>query len=114
MRHHHVISALVSLGLSETDARVYMHLATKGPQEVGLIAEALRMQEDLLRKSLENLKDKGIVTYTSKQSTLFSALSFNNVLDLLLKEHKKETREMNRSKDYMLSKWEAMVKDDPN
>ena len=114
MSHHRVIGALVSLGLSETDARIYMHLAAKGPQEAGLIAEALKMPEDLLRKALENLKDKGIVAYASKQSTLFSAISFNKALDLLLKEHEKETREMARSKDDTLSKWEAMIKGDPN
>ncbi len=114
MNHKRVLNALASLGLSQTDAEVYIHLATRGPQEAESIAEGLRMQEDLLRKALENLKNKGLVTFTSKQSTLFFALSFNKALDLLIEKHIKETQELERSKDETLSKWAAIRKGEAN
>ncbi len=114
MSHQRVLNALASFGLSQTDAKVYIHLATRGPQEAENIAEALRIQEDLLCKALENLKNKGLVTFTSKQSTLFFALSFKKALDLLVKEHTKEAQELERSKDETLSKWEAIRKGEAN
>jgi sugar-specific transcriptional regulator TrmB len=40
-----VLDALVSLGLSQTDAKVYIYLASKGPQDAENIAEALGTQE---------------------------------------------------------------------
>ena len=38
MSHERVLKALMSLGLSRTDAEVYVFLATKGPQKARNIA----------------------------------------------------------------------------
>ncbi len=114
MNPHRVLNALVRLGLSKTDAKVYIYLASGGPQDVENIAEALRIQKDLLRKALENLKNKRIVTFASEQSTLFFALPFNKALDLLVKKQVKEMREIEMNKDKVLSKWNAILKDDAN
>ncbi len=109
-----MLDALVSLGLSQADAKVYIYLASSGPHDAENIAEALRMQKDLLCRALENLKNKGIVTFVSEQSTLFFALSFNKALDLLVEKHIKETQELEQSKDETLSKWAAISKGEAN
>ena len=73
MNHQRVLSALVKLGLSTTDAQVYIHLAIEGPQKASNIAETLNLQEQQLYKVLENLKNKGIIDYTFENITLFFA-----------------------------------------
>jgi predicted transcriptional regulator len=109
MSDRRVLDALVSLGLSQTDAKVYIYLASKGPRDAENIAEALGTQECLLREALENLKRKGIVTFSSKQSKLFFALSFNKALDMLIKAHAKWTREIEKSKNEILLNWRTMI-----
>ncbi len=104
----------MKLGLSQTDAEVYIHLATKGPQEAGPIAESLKLQSDLLYSTLEKLKQKGVVTPTFQQYYLFSALPFYKALDILVRAHVKETREIEKSKNEILSNWKAMIDDGKN
>lgn len=111
MSDRRVLDALVSLGLSQTDAKVYIYLSSKGPQDSENIAEALGTQEDLLREALENLKRKGIVAFTSKQSKLFFALSFSKALDILIKAQLKWTRDIEKSKKEILSNWRTMIDD---
>ena len=113
MSGERVLNALVNLGLSETDSKVYIYLATHGPQEPRNIADTLKLKEELLRKALENLKDKGIVTFALEQSTLFFALPFNAALEVLMKAHLKEAQEMELSKGEILSKWQKMMRGMP-
>ena len=109
MNHQRVLTALERLGLSQTDAQVYIHLAIKGPQDVGNIAEALKLEEKLLFQSLKNLQNKGVVDSTLEQSALFSALPFNKTLELLVNVHLKETQNIEQKKDEILSIWQKMV-----
>ncbi len=110
MNHQNVINALERLGLSQTDAQVYIHLAIKGPQKVGNISDALKLEEELLSHSLKNLQNKGVVDSTLERSALFSALPFDKTLELLLKEHMKETQNIEQNKDEILSKWQKMIR----
>ena len=105
-----MIKTLTTLGLSQTDAQVYIHLAIKGPQDVGNIAEALKLEEKLLFQSLKNLQNKGVVDSTLERSALFSALPFDKALELLMKEHMKETQNIERNKDEILSLWQKMIR----
>ena len=74
MSHERVLKTLLNLGLSHMDAEVYMHLAVKGPQKAEEIGDALKLQEQLLNESLENLKGK--VTSPSAGLTGFRAIFF--------------------------------------
>jgi len=110
MNHQNVLKTLVTLGLSHTDAEVYIHLAIKGPQKAGNIADALKLEEELLSHSLKYLQNKGVVDSTLERSALFSALPFDKVLELLMKEHIKETQNIEQNKDEILSKWQKMIR----
>jgi sugar-specific transcriptional regulator TrmB len=105
-----VLKALVSLGLSRTDAHVYVYLATKGPQKAENITDALKLQERLLVQILENLQSKGVVNSTLEQSSLFFAIPFEKALELLMKAHLKETQNIEQNKGEIFSKWQAMIK----
>jgi sugar-specific transcriptional regulator TrmB len=109
MSHERVVKTLTSLGLSQTDANVYVYLATKGPQKAEKIGDALKLQEQLLNKSLENLKGKGIVNPRLEQSTVFFALPFDKALELLVKAHLKEAQVIEQEREAILSRWRAIV-----
>jgi len=111
LSHERVLKTLVNLGLSHTDAEVYIHLAIKGPQKVGNLADALKLLEKPLSQSLENLKSKGIVNSELEYSQLFFALPFDKALELLMKAHLTETRNIEQNKSEILSKWQAMTGD---
>jgi len=107
-----VLEALVRLGLSNNDAEVYIYLAKKGPHETQNMANALKMYKYQLSWSLNRLQTKGIVSATKDQATLFSALPFDKVLDLLLKVHLEETRNVEQDKTEILSQWKTLTERD--
>ena len=109
MSHERVIKTLTSLGLSQTDADVYVYLATKGTQRAENIGDGLKLQEQLLFQSLESLQSKGIVNSALEHSALFFALPFDKALELLVKAHLKETQRIEQNKAEILSRWKSIV-----
>ena len=98
-----VFKALVSLGLSETDARVYVYLALKGPTEAGSIVDNLKMSRQQIYRSLKYLQNKGIVFVDSTGRCGFSALAFEKALELLIETEKTETQILQDTKEALLS-----------
>jgi sugar-specific transcriptional regulator TrmB len=111
MSHQRVIKTLTSLGISQTDANVYVYLATNGPQKTENIGDALKLQEQLLHQSLENLQGKGIVNPRPEQSAVFFALPFDKALELLVKAHLKEAQVIEQEREAILSRWRAIVRE---
>ena len=99
-----VIKALISLGLTRMDAEVYVYLAKKGPQEIVDLTKALNYINKKINSSLKNLQTKGLV---SKDRSIFSALPFEEALDLLIKMEKEQAQIMQESKEELLTTWET-------
>ena len=99
-----VIKALIGLGLSRVDAEVYVYLAKKGPQKPVDLATALNYNKKKIYSSLKNLRTKELV---SKDRTIFSALSFEEALDLLIKMEKERAQTMQESREELLTTWET-------
>jgi sugar-specific transcriptional regulator TrmB len=97
-----IIKALVGLGLSRSDAELYVYLAKKGPQKTVDLAKALIYNKRKIYSSLRNLQTKGLVT---KDCTLFSALPFEEALELLIKTKKEQTEAMIKHKKELLVNW---------
>jgi sugar-specific transcriptional regulator TrmB len=98
-----VIKALIGLGLSRVDAEVYVYLAKKGPQKPVDLTKALNYNKKKIYSSLKNLRTKGLV---SKDRTIFSALPFEEALDLLIKMEKEQAQAMQESREELLTIWE--------
>jgi len=99
-----IIEALVRLGLSRVEAEVYVYIANNGSQEAVILAKALNLKKSTMRASLRNLKKKGLVT---KRGPSFSALPFEEALELLIKTEKEQARAMHESKEELLTTWET-------
>jgi sugar-specific transcriptional regulator TrmB len=98
------LKALKSLGLTDMDARVYVCLAKRGPQEEKNLVYALNADELQLCCSLKNLIEKGFVTVTTENQTLFIAIPLEEVIDNLVKAKTKETQHLKQDKENFLSK----------
>ena len=97
-----IIKALIRLGLSRSEAEVYVHIANNGPQKAVSLAKDLNINKSTIYVSLRNLQAKELVT---KNCTIFSALPFEEALELLIKMNKQQTRFLDESKEELLSSW---------
>jgi sugar-specific transcriptional regulator TrmB len=104
-----VLKALISVGLSQTDAQVYVFLATKGSQKARNIATALKMYRRKIYRSLKSLQNKEIVNATLERPAQFSAIPFDKLLNLLIKAHLKEAQYIEQNKEEILSHWNSMI-----
>ncbi len=114
MSNKRVMKALTSLGLSQTDAKVYLYLATSGPQKAEKIGDVLQLKEQLLHQSLEKLKGKRVVSSYFQKSVLFSALPFRKALDVLVKQQLKKAQTIEGYRDKILSTWKAITTEGSN
>jgi sugar-specific transcriptional regulator TrmB len=105
-----VFKALVSVGLSETDARVYVYVALKGPTKTGNIVDNLKMSKQQIYRSLKHLQDKRIVFVDRKNQDVFSALLFEKALELLIETEEEKTEILQETKKSILQDWKTSTK----
>ena len=91
------------MGLSRTDAEVYVHLATKGPETARKISENLSINMRQIYRSLKNLQNKGIVMGNSEFPSEFSALAFEKAVDILLEMKHNQAKSLEESKAVLIS-----------
>jgi sugar-specific transcriptional regulator TrmB len=106
-----VLKALVSLGLSQTDAQVYIYLATEGPAKARNIINGLTINERQVYRSLKRLQNKGIAISNNERPFLFSAVPFEAVLDLLMEIKKEQAQALEESRKEVLSSWRNILEE---
>ena len=107
-----VNKALMNLGLSETDAQVYIYLAKKGPQTGENIAKTLNINIQQANSCLKNLQTKGIANTAFTRFACFFAVPFDKVIDIIAKTKKLEGRNMQKNKEEILNIWESLISGD--
>jgi sugar-specific transcriptional regulator TrmB len=105
-----IYKALVSLGLSEINTRVYMYLALKGPKKAENIIDNLRMSKQQIYRSLKVLQEKGVVFADIENSGVFSALLFEKALYLLIETEKEKTKILQEAKRSLLPDWKTTIR----
>ena len=98
-----VINALVSLGLTRIDAEVYVYIAKKGSQTVKKLVMALNYSKNQIYSSIKELTIRGLVT---KRGMLFSALPFEETLELLIELNKEKAQCLQDSIKELIASWE--------
>lgn len=104
-----MIKTLESLGLKHDDAEVYVYLAQNCPQKVKDLAEALKTYKRQLYRSLKNLQRKGIISANQEHPALFSAISFDKVLDQFIKANREEAQRIEENREQILSMWRSKI-----
>ena len=105
-----VIEALVSLGLSHTEARIYVFLEKNGSHSDLDLSQALKLHTKELVNSLKNLQNKKIVKASAQQTVKFSAVPFEKAIDLLIEVKKEQAQSLQERKTELLSSWQNMAK----
>ena len=105
-----VIEALVSLGLSRTEARIYVFLEKSGSHNDVDISQALKLRAKELINSLKNLQDKKLIQISAQQTVEFSAVPFEKAIDLLIEVKKEQAQSLQERKMELLSSWQNMAK----
>ena len=98
-----IINVLAKLGLSQTDAEVYIYLATNGPKKARAIINYLNINRGQVYKSLKRLQNKGTAISSDEHPIKFLAVPFEQVLDMLMKLKKEEAKILQESKEELIS-----------
>ena len=99
-----VIKALISLGLPRFDAEVYVYLAKKGSHNAVDLSRALNRDIKIINASLKNLQTIELV---KKDNENYSALPFEEALELLIKRKKEQTEVLQEIKKELLTTWKS-------
>jgi sugar-specific transcriptional regulator TrmB len=98
-----ILKALVSLGLSQTDAQIYIYLATEGPAKARRIINGVQINKRQVYRSLKRLQNKGITIANDERPFEYTALSFEMVLDLLMEVKREAANALQASKEELIS-----------
>jgi sugar-specific transcriptional regulator TrmB len=110
MSKERVIKALKGLGLSSVDVQVYIFLARTGPQKVSEIALALNLPENKVDRSLKELRKIRIIKASIEYPLKFVAVPFEEMIDLFIEVKREQAKNMQESREELLSKWKAIIK----
>jgi sugar-specific transcriptional regulator TrmB len=94
---------LGKLGLSQTDAKVYIYLAANGPNKARAIIDYLNINRGQVYKSLRRLQNKGATISSNEHPIKFSAVPFEDVLDMLMKIKKEQAKILRDCKEELIS-----------
>ncbi len=103
-----MLQTLVDLGFDLADAQVYVFLAKRGAQKASSVYQALKMNKQQLYPCLKKLQSKGIVTSSVEHPAKFSAIPFEQVLDLFIKAKMEEARSISQKKQEILANWQTL------
>jgi sugar-specific transcriptional regulator TrmB len=104
-----ILKTLVSIGLTQWDAKVYVLLAKRGPIRARDAAEALKISKQRLYPIIRSLQRKGIVNSSLERPARFSAEPFEKVLDLFVKAKMAEAHRVQQNKDAILEDWQSIA-----
>jgi sugar-specific transcriptional regulator TrmB len=98
---------LGKLGLAQTDAKVYVYLAANGPNKARAIVDYLKINRGQVYKSLRRLQNKGATISSNEHPIKFSAVPFEDVLDMLMKIKKEQAKILQESKEELIANFQT-------
>ena len=110
MSDERIIKALKGLGLSNIDAQVYVLLAKDRSHTKREITEILELQERQVYRSLKSLQSIEIVKAVGGNPRQYSAVPFEEVIDLFIEVKKEQAKTLRESREELLSSWKETIK----
>ncbi|MCW4031280.1 MAG: hypothetical protein NWE80_02850 [Candidatus Bathyarchaeota archaeon] len=108
-----VEKSLRNFGLTEKETRIYIFLAKHGPQGAGEIASGTKTATAVIYRTLKALQRKGFAELTLESPVRYTAVPFENVLDLKIRGKQDEVRQMENSKSELLTDWRKISTEKP-
>jgi len=89
---------LISFGLSEKEARTYLHLLKYGPKTPSPLAKSLKTYREDVHRTLTALMEKGMVHPSLDTPAIYAAVDLAVALKSAVKKQESELREMEARK----------------
>jgi sugar-specific transcriptional regulator TrmB len=89
---------------------VYIYLATNGPNKARTIVDYLKVNKGQVYKSLSRLQNKGVTIASNERPIEFSAVPFEDVLDMLMKIKKEQAKVLQAIKEELISDFQTEKK----
>lgn len=86
-------SCLIGLGLSEKEAKTYLHLLRYGPMAPSPLAKSLKTYRVSVHRTLTGLLAKGLVNPTVHSPLVYAAVNLDTALDAAVKRQENKLRE---------------------
>ena len=112
MSKERITKALKGFGFSTIDTQVYFFLAKQGAHEISEIISALNLPERKVRASLKDLQNMSVIKASIEYPLTFEALSFEEVINLIIEIKKEQAKTLKASKDELLSSWRSLTEKD--
>ena len=109
MSQEKVLNALVSLGLTQGEAKVYIFLSKRGSTRAKDASRVLKLSKQRLYPIIKSLKSKGIVNSTLERPARFDAVPFEKVLDVFLKAKIDQVQSIKKNKSDLLEDWQSIA-----
>lgn len=94
-----LVAQLTSIGLEEREARLYVHLCTRGPCRASDAAASVRLKRTETYRTLEALMKRGFVKAHLTRPVVYEAVSPDVVFSELLAHHEERRTEMERLRE---------------
>ncbi len=107
-----ILDTLVSLGLTRTEAQVYVFLAKKGPRSTKDLINSTKLTKQQLYPSLDNLRAKRMIKAARECPEQFAAVALEKVLIQFAKAKMVQAKALQESRNDLLSAWHSMVEKD--
>jgi len=96
---------LEGFGFSRKDVEVYLHLVKTGPSKGRDLTPGLKMVKQQLYPILKHLQEKGAVISSPQHPALFTALAFEELLNLYVKLNVEQAKIIRETKEELLASW---------
>jgi sugar-specific transcriptional regulator TrmB len=105
-------TALLRLGLSKNEVKIYLFLARHGAQKAQKIAESLGVPRTEAYKILRELENKGIIFRILERPMRFMVVPFEKILEEDLEGRRQRIHKLEKKKAELLSLWQTLPKVD--
>jgi sugar-specific transcriptional regulator TrmB len=110
MSEESVRQLLKNIGLPEKEIDVYLFLSRQGHLKCEEIASNMKKSRPQIYKILRNLESRSMLETTLQYPTLYGAISLERVLDLNIKEKKRDVFLLAQARKEILKHWGGFLK----
>jgi sugar-specific transcriptional regulator TrmB len=103
-------TALLRLGFSKNEVKIYLFLARHGAQKAQKIAESLGVPRTEAYKVLRELENKGIIFKILERPMRFMVVPLEKILEEDLEARRQRIHKLEKKKDELMSLWQTLPK----
>lgn len=101
----------INLGFNKTEIQIYFYLLKEGDKKARDIGKVMNLYKQQLYRNLKKMERRRVIK-SSGHPAHFSAVSFDNILDLVIKANLEEAKQIIQKKEKLLYGWQSIIEKD--